>query len=51
MDQIASTYNWNNNALMRFNETIKNAVDPKGIFAPGKNGVWPSTYARNVHKL
>lgn len=51
MDQIASTYNWNSNALMRFNETIKNAVDPKGIFAPGKNGVWPSTYARNIHKL
>lgn len=39
MDQIAETYNWNHNALMRFNETVKNALDPNGILAPGKNGV------------
>ncbi len=51
MDQIAETYNWNNNALMRFNETVKNALDPKGIMAPGKNGVWPSTYDRRIYKL
>ena len=41
MDQIAGTYNFNNNAQMKLNETIKNALDPKGILAPGKNGVWP----------
>ena len=51
MDQIAGTYNWNNNILMRFNETIKNALDPKGILAPGKNGIWPTNYARTTHKL
>ncbi|OGE53462.1 hypothetical protein PENARI_c007G11079 [Penicillium arizonense] len=51
MDQIAGTYNWNNNVLMRFNETIKNALDPKGILAPGKNGIWPTNYARTTHKL
>ncbi|OJJ38082.1 hypothetical protein ASPWEDRAFT_168015 [Aspergillus wentii DTO 134E9] len=51
MDQIAETYNWNNNALMRFNETVKNALDPRGILAPGKNGVWPSTYDRRKYKL
>jgi len=51
MDQIAGTYNWNNNILMRFNETIKNTLDPKGIIAPGKNGVWPSTYPRSMYKL
>lgn len=44
MDQIAETYNFNDNALMKLNETIKDALDPKGIMAPGKNGVWPSTY-------
>ncbi|KAL2810063.1 hypothetical protein BJX63DRAFT_423337 [Aspergillus granulosus] len=51
MDQIAETYNWNHNALMRFNETVKNALDPKGILAPGKNGVWPAAYDRRVYKL
>jgi FAD linked oxidases, C-terminal domain len=44
MDQIANTYNFNGNALMKLNETIKNALDPVGILAPGKNGVWPDCY-------
>lgn len=30
-DQVANTYNWNNNALMKLNETIKDALDPNGI--------------------
>ncbi|PQE13964.1 vanillyl-alcohol oxidase protein [Rutstroemia sp. NJR-2017a BBW] len=38
MDQIAETYGWNDNAQMKLNEKIKNALDPKGILAPGKNG-------------
>lgn len=44
MDQIAQTYNFNDDAQMKFNEKIKNALDPKGILAPGKNGIWPKTY-------
>lgn len=51
MDQIAETYNWNENILMRFNESIKNAIDPKGILAPGKSGVWPAAYPKSVYKL
>ncbi|KAF2201600.1 glycolate oxidase [Delitschia confertaspora ATCC 74209] len=43
-DQVAGTYNWNNSALMRFNETIKDALDPNGILAPGRNGIWPKKY-------
>lgn len=43
-DQVASTYNYNNGALMRFNETIKDVLDPNGILAPGRNGIWPKKY-------
>ncbi|KAJ5196153.1 hypothetical protein N7449_006632 [Penicillium cf. viridicatum] len=30
---------------------IKNAVDPNGIIAPGKSGVWPKQYSKVTHKL
>ena len=48
MDQIANTYNFNDNAQMRLNETIKNALDPKGILAPGKNGIWRKGYDKKA---
>ena len=44
MDQIMKTYNWNDNALLKFNETLKDAIDPNGILMPGKSGVWPQQY-------
>ncbi|KAL4934671.1 vanillyl-alcohol oxidase [Aspergillus undulatus] len=51
MDQIMGTYNWNNGALLRFNELLKNAVDPNGILAPGKSGVWPDRYDKTEWQL
>ncbi|KAJ9602702.1 hypothetical protein H2200_012896 [Cladophialophora chaetospira] len=51
MDQIAETYNFNDNAQMKLNEKIKNALDPKGILAPGKNGIWPSTYDKKAWRV
>ncbi|KAJ5385551.1 aryl-alcohol oxidase [Penicillium concentricum] len=43
-DQVASTYSWNDNALMHLNERIKDCLDPNGILAPGRNGIWPARY-------
>ena len=42
MDPVAETYDFNNHALMRLNETVKDALDPNGIIAPGRGGVWPA---------
>ena len=42
-DQIAKTYNFNNNAQMKLNETIKNALDPKGILAVSSPDSVPQT--------
>jgi 4-cresol dehydrogenase (hydroxylating) len=41
MDLAAEQYSYNDHAYMRFVETIKDAVDPNGILAPGKQGIWP----------
>lgn len=30
MDPVANTYDWNNGALSRLNETLKDSLDPKG---------------------
>lgn len=41
MDLVAGSYAWNGNALLKLNERIKDALDPNGILAPGKSGIWP----------
>jgi len=43
-DEAAAAYAWNDHALMRFFETLKDTLDPNGILAPGKSGIWPRRY-------
>ena len=40
-DVVSEQFSFNDHALRRFNEAIKDAVDPNGILSPGRGGVWP----------
>ncbi len=40
-DAIMNAYSYNNHALLRLHETIKDAVDPNGILSAGRYGIWP----------
>ncbi|MDE3109051.1 MAG: FAD-binding oxidoreductase [Acidobacteriota bacterium] len=47
MDLVGDPYDFNGHALRRFTETLKDAVDPGGILAPGKQGIWPKRMREN----
>jgi hypothetical protein len=49
MDLIADQYDANDSALRRTVERIKDALDPAGIHAPGKQGIWPARRADRAH--
>lgn len=40
-DTVMDTYSFNDHALRRFHETLKDAVDPNGILSAGRYGIWP----------
>lgn len=44
MQAVADTFDFNDRALWRLNETVKDVLDPNGVLAPGKNGIWPKRY-------
>jgi 4-cresol dehydrogenase (hydroxylating) len=41
MDDCSKAYAFNNNALLRLQQTLKDAIDPKGIISAGRYGIWP----------
>ena len=40
-DDVMKVYSFNDHALRRFHETVKDAVDPNGILSAGRYGIWP----------
>jgi 4-cresol dehydrogenase (hydroxylating) len=47
-DLLASQYAFNDNALLRFHERLKDAADPDGIIAPGRYGLWPKRMRKGL---
>jgi 4-cresol dehydrogenase (hydroxylating) len=45
-DQVVSKYSFNDNALLRFQEKLKDSIDPNGILSPGRYGLWPAPMRR-----
>ena len=42
MDLAQEQFGFGDHAYRRFVEKIKDAVDPNGILAPGRHGIWPA---------
>jgi 4-cresol dehydrogenase (hydroxylating) len=42
--EVMDQYSFNDHALRRFLESMKDAIDPNGILAPGKSGIWPKRF-------
>jgi len=40
-DQVMGLSSFNDHALMRLQETLKDALDPNGILSAGRYGIWP----------
>jgi 4-cresol dehydrogenase (hydroxylating) len=40
-ETVMETFSFNNHALMRLFEGLKDAVDPNGVLAAGRYGIWP----------
>lgn len=49
-NDVMDTYSFNNNMLLRFHETLKDAVDPNGIISPGRYGIWPQDLRRGAKR-
>ena len=50
MDKVAETYSFNDHAMRRFHETLKDAVDPNGILSPASPASGPRACERREHE-
>lgn len=41
MNDCAKAYSFNDNALLKLQQTLKDAIDPNGIISAGRYGIWP----------
>lgn len=46
-DQVVSKYSYGDHALLRFQEKLKDSIDPNGIISPGRYGIWPANMRNN----
>jgi hypothetical protein len=47
-DQVMNTYNFNNGALLKFHDQLKDSLDPNGILSLGRNGIWGNRWKGKV---
>jgi hypothetical protein len=45
-DLVVGQYSFGDHALLRFQQTLKDAADPNGVIAPGRYGLWPRRLRR-----
>jgi 4-cresol dehydrogenase (hydroxylating) len=39
--EVMAQYSYNDHVLRRVCESVKDALDPNGVLAPGRSGIWP----------
>jgi 4-cresol dehydrogenase (hydroxylating) len=47
IDEVVSDYTFNDGALHRLYDKLKDAVDPAGVLSPGNHGIWGSAARTN----
>jgi hypothetical protein len=50
-DQVARAYGWNDGAIGKLNNRLKDALDPNGILQPGRSGIWPANYRNKGYEI
>jgi hypothetical protein len=46
-EHAISKYSFNDNALLKYQEKLKDSIDPNGIISPGRYGIWPAHMRNN----
>jgi 4-cresol dehydrogenase (hydroxylating) len=49
-DLLVGEFSFGDHALLRYQERLKDGVDPNGIIAPGRYGVWPKHLRESLGK-